>query len=98
MSKFDFCICGNKGADQRRSNSKADQRLLFTLQDVLIRANWGHTRYLHSIYCNKMKNNCDLLFLFFILCMIIKFEINKLICILFVHTSIIPENFLRILF
>ena len=38
-------------------------------------------------------NVLNLLFLFFKLCMIINFEINKLICIMFVHlSSIIPEN------
>ena len=36
----------------------------------------------------------DLLFLLFMLCIMITFEINKLISILFVHlSSIIPENF-----
>ena len=29
MRKPDFCICGNKGADQLRSNCAADQRLCF---------------------------------------------------------------------
>ena len=75
----------------------------FQLHDILIRAYVGHTRYLlhkvpTSIYCDKMKENCDycfnLLFLFFMICMMIKFEINKLICILFLHlSSIILENF-----
>ena len=39
-------------------------------------------------------NVFNFLFLFYILCMIINFEINKLISILFVHlSSTIPENF-----
>ena len=31
MSKLDFCLCENKGADQLRGNCEADQRLCFLL-------------------------------------------------------------------
>ena len=45
------------------------------------------------IHRDKIKNNCDLcfyvLFLFVMLCMIMKSDINNLICILFVHLSFI---------
>ena len=51
-----------------------------------------------SIRHDEIKNNCDLCFLFvefiFILFMIIKSDINKLVCILFVHLSSTSlENF-----
>ena len=50
MRKLTFCVCENKGADQRRDNREADQRLLFSLQDVLMRANGVHTQYLLLVY------------------------------------------------
>ena len=33
VRKPDFCLCENKGADQLRSNSEADQRLCFPYTD-----------------------------------------------------------------
>ena len=36
MSKPDFCICKNKGADQLRGNREADQRLCFRYTDSTI--------------------------------------------------------------
>ena len=33
VRKPDFCLCGNKGADQLRSNCEADQRLCFRYTD-----------------------------------------------------------------
>ena len=33
MRKPDFCLCENKGADQLRSNCKANQRLCFRYTD-----------------------------------------------------------------
>ena len=51
-----------------------------------------------SIRRDKIKNNCDLCFFiccfYFMLFMIMKSEINKLVCILFVHlSSTSPEHF-----
>ena len=36
VRKPDFCLCKNKGADQLRSNCKADQRLCFHYMDSTI--------------------------------------------------------------
>ena len=36
MRKPDFCLCENKGADQLRSDCKADQRLCFCYMDSTI--------------------------------------------------------------
>ena len=36
MTKPDFCLCENKGADQFRSNCEADQRLCFRYMDRTI--------------------------------------------------------------
>ena len=36
MRKPDFCICGNKDADQLRGNGEADQRLCFRYIDSTI--------------------------------------------------------------
>ena len=36
MSKPDFCLCENKGADQLRSNCEAAQRLCFHSTDSMI--------------------------------------------------------------
>ena len=36
MTKPDFCLCKNKGADQLRSNCEADQRLCFRYTDSTI--------------------------------------------------------------
>ena len=51
-----------------------------------------------SIHHDKIKNNCDEFFLFvvfiFMLFMLMKSDINKLVCILFVHLSSTSlENF-----
>ena len=36
MTKPDFCLCENKGADQLRGNREADQRLCFRYSDSTI--------------------------------------------------------------
>ena len=36
VRKPDFCLCGNKGADQLRSNCEADQRLCFRYTDSTV--------------------------------------------------------------
>ena len=57
-----------------------------------------HSATTTSLRRDKIKNNCDYFFLFvvfiFMLFMIMKSDINKLVCILFVHLSSISlENF-----
>ena len=36
MTKRDYCLCENKGADQLRSNCEADQRLCFCYSDTTV--------------------------------------------------------------
>ena len=64
MRKLDFCLCENKGADQLRSNCKADQHFVFATRIVqflfFLNPNLqasNHLLWQHRLVCVRLDPN-----------------------------------------